>query len=78
MEKYFTLSDYNKYRKNTLDPKIAQKTLIDEYDLDRKIKEEIKTLAIKPELKADKDKIVKLQTYDLSLFIDQSVNYKMT
>ena len=78
MEKYFTLSDYNKYRSNALDPKIAQKKLIDEYDLDRKIKEEIKTLAIKPELKADKDKIVKLQTYDLSLFIDQSVNYKMT
>ena len=78
MEKYFTLSDYNKYRSNTLDPKIAQKKLIDEYDLDRKIKEEIKTLAIKPKLKADKDKIVKLQTYDLSLFIDQSVNYKMT
>ena len=36
MEKYFTLSDYNKYRSNTLDPKIAQKKLIDEYDLDRK------------------------------------------
>ena len=29
-------------------------------------------LAIKAELKAEQDKIEKLQTYDLSLFIDQS------
>ena len=35
-------------------------------------KEEIKTLATKVELKAEQDKILKLQTYDLSLFIGQS------
>ena len=35
-------------------------------------KEEIKTLAIKAVLKAEQGKIVKLKTYDLSLFIGQS------
>ena len=34
--------------------------------------EEIKTPATKAELKAEPDKIVKFQTYDLSLFIGQS------
>ena len=34
-------------------------------------KEEIKTLAIKAELKSEQGKIVKLQIYDLSLFIGQ-------
>ena len=34
-------------------------------------KEEIKTLATKAELKEKQDKIVKLQTYDLSLFTGQ-------
>ena len=35
-------------------------------------KEEIKTLAINAELKAEQDRIVNLETYDLNLFIDQS------
>ena len=35
-------------------------------------KEEMKTLATKAELKVEQDKRVKLQTYDLSLFIGQS------
>ena len=34
--------------------------------------EKIKTLATKTELKTEKDKIEKLQTYDSSLFVDQS------
>ena len=54
------------------DAKVTQKKLIQESDLDRKIKEEIKTLATKAKLKAEQDKIVKLQTHDLSLFIGQS------
>ena len=33
-------------------------------------KEEIKTLAAKAELKAEQDKIAKIQTFDLSLFFD--------
>ena len=36
------------------------------------MKEEIKALPKKVELKAEQDKIVKIQTYDLSLFIVQS------
>ena len=35
-------------------------------------KEEIKKSASKTDLKAEQDKIVQLQIYDLSLFIDQS------
>ena len=75
--KYFTTSDYNKFTSNKLDAKITQKQLVNEYDLNEKIKtlaikEEILTLATKAELKAEQDKIVKLQTYDLSLFIGQS------
>ena len=67
-------SDYNKFTSNTLDAKIAQKRLVNEYYLNEKIK----TLAIKEEIKtATKAKlktvqIVKLQIYDLSLFVGQS------
>ena len=73
----FTTSDYNKFTSNTLDAKITQKKLVNESDLDKKIKtlgikEEIKTLATKVELTAEQDKIVKLETYVLSLFIGQS------
>ena len=71
-KKHFTTSDYNKFMSNTFDAKITQKKLAYESDLDRKIKEEIKTVATKAEFKAEEDKIVKLQTFDLSLFIGQS------
>ena len=47
-----------------MNKKIAIKTLA--------INKEIKKLQIKAELKADKDKIVELQTYYLSLFISQN------
>ena len=66
-KKYFTTSDLNKFTSNTLDAKITQKKLVNEYDLNEKIK----TLATKAELKAEEDKMVELQTYDLSLFISQ-------
>ena len=57
---------------NVLDAKISGKKIVNESGLNEKIrtlsaKEEIKTLATKTELKAEQDKIVKLQTYDLSL-----------
>ena len=62
---------------NTLDAKITQKMLDNESDLDENIKtlakrEEIKALATKAELNTEQNEIVKLQTYDLSLFIGQS------
>ena len=75
--KYLTMSYYNMRTNNILDTKITQKKLVNESDLIKKIKilatkEEIKTLATKTKLKAEQDKMVKLQTYDLSLFIGPS------
>ena len=66
--KYFTTSDYNKFASNTLCAKITQKKLVNEYDLNEKIK----SLSTKAELKAEQDKIIELQTFDLSLFIGKS------
>ena len=56
-----------------LDAKITAKKLVNGCCLNQKIKtlatkEEIKILAAKAELKAEQDKIVKLQTYDFSPF----------
>ena len=75
--KYFTTSDYNKFKNDILDPKIKIKILVNKSDISGFINntdfnEKMKTLATKAELKAKQDKIVKLQTYDLSLFIGQS------
>ena len=64
--KYFNISDYNKFTSNTLDAKITQKKL-----KTLATKEQIKT-ATKTELKAEQDKTVNLQKYDLSLFIGQT------
>ena len=66
--KYFTPSDYNKFANNILDAKIKIKEIVNESDISEFIKsadlnENIKTLATKAELKAEQDKIVKLQTY---------------
>ena len=66
-KKYFT--------SNTLDAKITQKKLKwNQLGFNEKIKrltakEEIKKFAWEPELKAEQDRIVKLQRYYLSLFI---------
>ena len=75
--KHFTTFDYNKFTSNTLDVKITQKKLDNEYDSNEKIKklatkEEIKTLATRAEVKGEQDKLVNRQTFDLILFIDQS------
>ena len=77
LKKVFTTSDYYKFTNDILDAKITAKKLINESVLNELIKtlaskKEIKTLARKAELKAEQDKIVKLQTYYLSLFIGQS------
>ena len=76
-DKYFTTSDYNKFTNNILDAKITAKKLVNESGLNVKIKtlatkEEMKKLATKAKLKAERDEIIKLQTYDLSLFIGES------
>ena len=53
---------------------IKRKKVVNESDLIEKLKtlatkEEIRTLATKAELKAEQDKIVELQVYNLSLLI---------
>ena len=55
------------------------KKLVDESGLNKKMKtlakkEEPKTLATNVELKAEQDKIVKLQINDLNLFVGQSLS----
>ena len=75
--KNFTNSDFNKFMSNILDAKIPQTNLAKEYDLNEKIKslaakEEIKAWATLAESKTEQDKIVKLQTCDLSDFLGQS------
>ena len=61
---------------NLLDAKIRNKKLVNESDIsgflnDNDLNEKIKT-ARKVELKAVQNKILKLQAYDLSLFVGQS------
>ena len=56
---------------------MKEKKSVNESDISRFInnsdlENEIKPLATKAELKIEKDKILKLQTYDLSLLIGQS------
>ena len=63
--KYFTTADYNKFTSHTLDAKTIQKKFVNEFDINKKIK-------TKAKVKAEEVEIVKLQTYDLSLFIGQS------
>ena len=69
--KYFFTSDFNKFTNNTLHAKIKERAnisdiyrFINNSDLEEKTK-----IAAKVELKAEKIKIVKLQTHDLSYII---------
>ena len=60
-----------------LDQKVTSKKLVNKSDLNEKIKrletkEEIQKLVTTAEIKAEQHKIVKIQAYDLSLFIGQS------
>ena len=76
-DRYFTTSDYNNFKNNILDEKMTAKNLVNDSVSNEKLKrlaakEEIKKLPTAAELKAQQDKIVNLQTYDLSLFISQS------
>ena len=76
--KYFTTSDYSKFtRISRKDAKIKEQALVDKSAIagfisnaDLKIK--VATLATKVELKAEQDKIVKLQAFDLSCFCSES------
>ena len=71
--KSFTLAAYDKFTSQTLDAKTNQKGLLDKSaiaefinnaDLDKKVV----TLATKSELKAEQEKMIKLQEFDSSYF----------
>ena len=71
--KYITTADYNKFTKDIVANNIKSKELVDKSaiagfisnaELDRKVA----TLATKAELKAEQDKIIKLQAFNSSYF----------
>ena len=73
---YIVTFDYNKFTTNILDAKLKQKQLVNKYyfsslpkyfDLNTRLK-----TVKKAELKAEHDKIMKLQTYDLSFAFGKS------
>ena len=78
MRKYvFLLLIYDKCTYEILDANIKNKELVNKSDISKFINnfdldKNIETLATKADLKAEQDKIVKLQTYDSSLYIGQS------
>ena len=78
MKKYFTTSDYNESTSEILDAKIKEKGLLNKSNISNLIKnfdlnKKLATSATKAELKAEQDKIVKMQTHDLSYFPETKV-----
>ena len=74
---YITLIDYNKFTKDILDAKIKKEKLFNKSALNKKVKtlatkQEIKAFATKAELKPKQNKIVKLETFDLSYFLGKN------
>ena len=68
-KRYLTICCYNKFTKDILDAKEKQKSDIFGFINDSDLHKKIKKLASKAELKAEQDKIVKLETYNLSYFL---------
>ena len=81
MQKYQTLrlnivlylSDYKKITSKILDVKIKERELVDKSDISEftdnsDSDKKIATITTNPELKAEQDKIVKLQAFDSSFF----------
>ena len=79
MKKHFTTSDYNKLTNDIRYAKVTEKKLVNESDFSEFINnsylnEKIKTLATKvqqkvEQLKAEQNKIVKLEMYELSYLV---------
>ena len=75
--KYFTAADYNRLINEKLDLIIRQKKSFDKSDIADLVKnaelyKKVAILATKAELKAEKDKIIKLQAFDSSYFCGKS------
>ena len=76
-DKYVTTPKFNKLMLDNLAARLNQANLASENDISEFINssdldKKIETLASKAELKVEKDKIEKLETYDSSIFISQS------
>ena len=76
--KYFTTSDNNDFTNNMLNAKIKVKELVNKSDISEfkkntYLNENIEILATKAELKAEQDKLIKLQIHDLSYFLRRNV-----
>ena len=76
-KKYFTTSDFNKFRKYIIDARVKEQELVNKSDISnlvkiRDLKTKFVTLATKAELKAEQDKIVKLQSFDSNHFCSKS------
>ena len=74
---YFIISDCNNFMSDVLDAKIKPKEFVSKSDISNLVKNsdfitKLSTLATKAELKAEQDKIVKLQTFDLSYFLSKT------
>ena len=75
--KYFTSSDYNKFTSNIFNAKIKQKKLVKKSHISNLIKffdfnTKLASWAAKAELKAEQEKIVKLETFDSIHFCGKS------
>ena len=71
--KYITTADYNKFTKDIVANQIKSKKFVNEFDIsgfinNAQLDRKVATLAIKAELKAEQDKITKLQAFDSSYF----------
>ena len=71
--KYFTTADCNKFTSQTLDAKIKEKELVDKSAIagfinNGNLNKKVATLATNAELKAEQNKIIKLQAFDSSHF----------
>ena len=85
--KYFTTSKYNKFMNEIIGNKMKEKELVKKSDIsgfinNSDLDNKIATLATKAELKAEQDKIVKVQVFDSSYLcgknhfeLDGSQNY---
>ena len=72
-KKYFTTSDYNNFTSGIFDAMIKQKEFVNKSNISNLVKDcdlntKLATLATGAELKAEQDKILKLQMHDLSYF----------
>ena len=75
--KYITTADYNKFTKDIVASSTKSKNLVDKSAIagfisNAKLNKKVATLASKAELKAEKDKLIKLQAFDSSYFRGKS------